>query len=153
MSPASNHYDAVPSLISSIPLIRPGRMLCWCGQAALGPRRVSLRGRALCCMDLGVEVPPVLCGTWWVCSWCLVSVQLLLNPLGCSVTEELVCFGHAGVLSWENEGSCSNCWAPLCGKHVSGLCLINLQIIDSSVTVSPSWVDSTEERVHASLLL
>lgn len=153
VSLSSNHYGTGASLISFIHLIRPGRMLCWSGQAALGPRWVSLQGRALSGMGLGCEIPPVLCGTWWVCSWCLVSVLPLLNPLSCSVTEALVCFGHAGVLSWENEGSCSNWWAPLCGKHVSGLCLINLQITDSLVTVSLSWVDSTEERVHASLLL
>lgn len=78
---------------------------------------------------LGFEVPPC---TVWVYS-CLLSVQPLMHIQHWSVTEELVCVVHAGNLSWGNEWSCSNWWALLCGKHVSGLCLINLQIIDSSV--------------------
>lgn len=58
----SNQYGTVPGLISSISLIRPGRMLRWCGHAALGPRRVSLQGTALRHMGLpacwGLKSPP-----------------------------------------------------------------------------------------------
>lgn len=104
--------------------------------------------------SLGFEIPPpVGCGTWQLYRGGLLGVQPLPNPQSGSAAEEPGCFVWAGVLPRGKERSCSNWWAPLCRKHVSGLCLINLQIIDSSVTVSLSSVDSAEERVHASLLL
>lgn len=126
----SNQYGTVPGLISSISLIRPGRMLCWCGHIALKPWQVSLQGTALRGMDMsacwGLRYNLTLCG-------CLLSVQPLMNIQRWSVTEALVCVVQAGILSWGNEWSYSNWCALLCGKHVSGLCLINLQITDSSV--------------------
>lgn len=60
LSLPSNQYGAVPGLISSSSLIRPARMLCWCGQAALGLQQVSLHIFALHrpVSLMGFERPP-----------------------------------------------------------------------------------------------
>lgn len=108
-------------------------------------------------MDLsacrGLRSQPMLRRKQEVFSWCLFEVKPLLNPQGWSMTEELVFFASAGVLSWGNKWSRSSCWALVCGKHVSGLCVISLQIIDSSVAVSVSWADSAEEGGSSCLVL
>lgn len=109
LSLPSNQYGAVPGLISSSSLIRPARMLCWCGQAALGLQQVSahLCTAQTCQLD-GIWEATLHCAGRGQCTRgvCLVLSPCWAPRLG--LTEQLVCFVRAGVVSWGSEWSCSN---------------------------------------------
>lgn len=102
MSLPSNQYGTVPGLISSISLIRPGRMLCWCGHTALGLWCVSLQGTY---------------GSTWTCQRAGVW-----DPGPCCAGSRRCSHGVCS--------KSSPCWIPRAGQWLRNLC--SLLVLESS---------------------